>query len=258
MASEDRLDLPEIVGRRHDHPAGAHHRLSDEGGHGLGSHGLDQRLELPHQPVGEGLLALARPSLAVVARRRQVEEAVAHRQIEAGAGVGEAGQMAGRHRHPVVAAAPGDDALLLRPAAGVVVVPSELDGGVHRFGARIHEEGAGDGPRCERGELLRQQDDRLAGAMGEGVGVGDPFHLAAGRVDQALLAEAERHAPEPRQALDVLAALRIPDPDAVPLGDHQRPPALVGAQIGVGMDEMRDVARFERVGRGHLCDPGRW
>ena len=54
------LDLLEISLGRHDDAAGAHHRLGDEGGDGLGALAQDLRLEALGQPRGEVLLALAR------------------------------------------------------------------------------------------------------------------------------------------------------------------------------------------------------
>ena len=65
----------EVAGRRHQHAARAHHRLGDEGGHGLGPFGQDGLLQLLREAAGEVLLRLAGFGIAVVVRAVHVQEA---------------------------------------------------------------------------------------------------------------------------------------------------------------------------------------
>ena len=88
---QHRLDLGEIGARRHEHAAGAHHRLGDEGGHGVGPFALDQRVELFGEPGREGLLALAGLGEPVMMRAVGVQDA-GDRQIEIAVIVGRPGE----------------------------------------------------------------------------------------------------------------------------------------------------------------------
>jgi len=52
---------------------------------------------------------------------------------------GHAGHAGGGDGDAVIALHAADDLLLLRPPAGIVVVPDQLDGGVDGFGAGVGE-----------------------------------------------------------------------------------------------------------------------
>ena len=76
----------------------------------------------------------------------------------------------------------------------------------------------------------------------EDVVVGQALHLASRRLDQPLLAETERRAPQARQAFDVFLAVLVIDMDALALGDDERPLALMLLEMRVGMKIVGDVA----------------
>ena len=140
---QDRLDLrrnSRAAGRsRRRHPAPARRRrpatVSGPSARIRSSSSLASR-------VDELGLGLAGQAVAIEVRRRDVAEAVHHRQVEAVGGIGErAGQVAGGDGDAVIGALPRDDLLLLGQAARVVVVPDQLDRGVDRLGAGIDEVG---------------------------------------------------------------------------------------------------------------------
>ena len=154
----------------------------------------------------------------------------------------DAGEAPARHRDAVVAAQPRDDLLLPVAAARIVVVPDELHRGVIGLGARVVEEHLGHGDGHELDEALGQVDGGIVGLRGELVIEGQLPHLAARRLHEPLLAEAEGGAPEPGEGLDVLAPRLVLHVDAAPAGDHERPLGLVLAQVGEGMELIGDVA----------------
>jgi hypothetical protein len=65
--------------------------------------------------------------------------------------------------------------------------------------------------------------------------VGQLGQLASCGVDQALLAEAHAHAPQPRHRLDVPFSLIVIDVNALATVDHDRPRLLVPPGICVRM-----------------------
>jgi len=129
---QDGLDPGEVAGRRHHHAAGALHRLRDEGGHRLRPLALDGVFQFLRQPVdelrlgfsGQAELIEVRAAHAHYVRHGQVEVLVHHRQPR---------QRRSGQRHPVVTLVAGDDLLLERPTARVVVVANQLEGGVVRL-----------------------------------------------------------------------------------------------------------------------------
>ena len=82
----------------------------------------------------------------------------------------------------------------------------------------------------------------------EDVVIGQLGHLACRSFDQALLAEADAHAPQPGQALDILAPLVVIDIDAGAAIDDDRTDAFVPPQIGRGMDLVGDIFALQGIG----------
>ena len=78
--------------------------------------------------------------------------------------------------------------------------------------------------------------------------VGQLSHLPGRRLDEPLLPEAERRAPEAGQRLDVLAPLLVVHVDAAPAGDDERPLRLVLSEIGERVELIGDVAVAVDVG----------
>ena len=94
-----RLDLVEWARRRHQHAAGSHHRLGDEGGHGVRPFLLDQGIELFRAAARRGFLAFARLGVAIVVRTAGMHDAaigeikiamIVRQPGQAGAGDGDA------------------------------------------------------------------------------------------------------------------------------------------------------------------------
>ena len=73
--------------------------------------------------------------------------------------------------------------------------------------------------------------------------VGQLGQLPSCGVDQALLAEAYAHAPEPRHGLDVLFSLIVIDVNALAPVDHDRPRLLVPPGVCVRMKQVSNVPR---------------
>ncbi len=145
----------------------------------------------------------------------------------------------------VVALVAGDDLLLQRSATCVVVVAHELERRVVRFRARVGEQHAAglQGRRRRPGHQLGHQFGHRPGHLArERVVVGQQAHLPLGRRRQPRLGKTERGAPQPGHALEVAIAMLVDHEHAVAAHDHQGPLALELAQLGVGVQVVRDVA----------------
>ena len=168
---------------------------------------------------------------------------VLDRQVKVFVVVGQAGQAAGGDGDAMVALDPRDDLLLLGPAAGIVVVPDQLDRGVVRLraGAGVKDLRHLAGRHGQ--QALGQLDRGLVALVREGVIEGEPLHLRASGLDQARLSEADRDRPEASQAFDVLLARIVVDVDAFPFADHHGALVLVLAGVGVGVEVDRHVTK---------------
>ena len=244
---EHRLDLFEIGRRRHEHAARAHDRLGDKGGDRLGAFLEDHLLQILRHAGGERLLAFAGLGEAVVMGAVGVQD-VGDRQVEIPVVVRQPGEAGRGHGNPVIGLDAGDDLLLPGPVQGVVVVPHQLDGGVVRLGAGIGEEHLGHRHRRHLDELFGQVDAHVVARVGERVVVGQFAHLGHRGLDQALLVEAERGAPQPGQGLDIGLAVLVIDVNPLTLGNNQRSLLLVDLEVGVGMEIVGDVPCPGRVG----------
>src|ERR1700730_180302 len=94
--------------------------------------------------------------------------------------------------------------------------------------------------------------------MIEDVVVGQALELASRRVDQTLLGEAQRRAPQARPPLDVFLAILVIGGDARAFGDDERPLALMLLEIGVGVEIVGDVAAGGRIASLHGGCPRAW
>ena len=167
---------------------------------------------------------------------------------------GQTGQTAARDRDPVIPTRASDELFLLWPPDRIVVEPHELDDAVVGLGPRIGEEDAVEPLWRHLHQPLGQFDRRLGGFAREGMVVGQLGQLASCGVDQALLAEAYAHAPEPRHGLDVLLSLIVIDVDALAAVDHDWPRLLVSSRVCVGMKQVGNVPRVNRIrDDGHNC-----
>ena len=147
----------------------------------------------------------------------------------------------------MVAVDPGDHLRLVRPAAQLPVRARHLDAAVGRLAAAAGEEEAVDGRVAESCEALGQLDGARVGAAGVPGYVGQLGGLLAHRVGQLRPAVPGRYVPEPGQAVDVLAPVRVGEDRPVALHPHTGVP--LQRLFVERMDEVCDVAR-EKVGGG--------
>ena len=250
VLGEDRLHLLEIALGRHDHAAGAHDRLGDEGGAGLRPFLLDQRFELVRKACRKGFLALARLALAEVMRAGGVDRAL-DRDVERLVIERNAGEAAGRHADAVIGAHARDDLLLLRLAAQVVVVAHELELGVVGVGARAAEEhlahllGAGFLVQQAK-QLLGQLDLRRVRRGTEGVEEAELGHFLGGGLAELGAAIADVHAPQARRAVDVALALGVDHAHARAAFDDQWSLDQMVGDRGHGVEHALLVQLLER------------
>ena len=240
-----RLDLFPVGRRRRHDAAGAHHRLADEGGDGVGALGDDRRFELFGEPRGERLLAL--PGLAVTPEISAAD--VAHerqRQVEIAMEDGHAGEAARDDRDAVVGAVARNDFLLFRASQRIVKVPDHLDREVVGLRPRRGEMRLGHARR-HRDEPLGQLDGGGVRFVAERMIERQLAHLLGGRLGEARLAKTDRDAPQARQTLDVLLALVVVDIDPLAALDHHRADFLVATRIGGGVEVIGDVASGEGI-----------
>ena len=148
----------------------------------------------------------------------------------------------------MVALHAGNDLLLVRTAERIVVIAHELHLSVVRVRARGAEEHAPIAHRHHGLELLGELDRRLVALAAEHVAVGQLLHLRGGDVRERFLAIAERRAPEPGHALDVLLAVHVPDAHAFRTIDDQRSGLLVKCEIRRRVQQRGEVPRSEAVG----------
>ena len=141
-----------------------------------------------------------------------------------------------------------DDLLLLGLAAGVIVVPDDLHLGVVGLGAGVGEEHLAHLDRGHLDQLLGKVDSDLVRPVGEALDVGQAQHLLVGDLGEALLAEAERGAPEAGHALDVFLPLVVIDIDALALVHNEGAVLLVHLGVGERVQVVCNVARGGRIG----------
>ena len=240
----DLADAREVVVRGDDDAARALHGLGDEHRHRVGSLAQDGPFEL----VGRGhALALAgRRFVAVRVGGGDVREA-RHPRLEERPVAAQAGGAHRRQGDPVVAVDPGDHLRLVRPAAQLPVGARHLDAAVGRLAAAAGEEEAVDGRVAEPRQALGQLDGARVGAAGVTGYVGQLGGLLAHRVGQLRPAVPGRYVPEPGQAVDILAPVRVGEDRPVALHPHAGVP--LQRLFMERVDEVGEVAR-EKVGGG--------
>mmetsp|Transcript_4406 Transcript_4406/g.9632 ORF Transcript_4406/g.9632 Transcript_4406/m.9632 type:complete len:237 (+) Transcript_4406:1148-1858(+) len=205
----------EVAGGRHHHTAGPLDRLSDEGGHALSpALASDGVVKLLRETLHEVGLALVWQALAVEGGARDVMGADGlqrqpHRRVH----VRQARERAGRHRDAVVATIAREQLRLVRQPTRVVVRPQETDLRVVRIRPRLAEEDAS--VLQPRGRARHESVGKLVNhgyaAVGEAVVVCQRAHLRRRRLDELLVAPAQRHAPEATHAFEVCFALIVHD-----------------------------------------------
>ena len=141
---------------------------------------------------------------------------------------GHAGGAHRRHGHPVIGVNARDDLGLCRLVFDLPVIAREFEGGFIGFGAggrEINRRRIGIGVAHD---LFAEPHRRLVGLADIGRGKGDAAHLRGGGVGQFAPAMTDIDVPQPRQAVDVFAAVGIVQHRTSALGDDQRLPVIVG------------------------------
>ena len=254
IVAQDRLDFLEVGLRRHNHATRTHDRLGDERRDRLRALALDQRFELASKARGELFLGLAFLAVAIEVRLLGVQNP-SDRKIEIGMEDRDAGKAAGRDRHAMVGVYPRDDLLLVRLADGVVVIPLQLDLRIIGLAAGAGEEHLGSRAWRDFLDLLCELHRRLVATPTEKVGERQLAHLLRGRLDQLVIAVAERRAPQSRQPLDVFFARRIIDVNAFRTLQHHRPVDAMCRQIGRRVQNGLDVASCKVAEGAHGTGP---
>ena len=246
MPVADALDLGPVGGRRHDHTAGALHRLADEGGDLAGADLRDLLL----QPAGGDEAEL----LAAEVLRRAVAMGPVVRLVDVGDARngqaclpvhgGHAAQGRRRDRGAVIGVAPRDDHLAVRLPHQVPVTTHHPDDGVIGFRARAAEEDVPELRRRHRGQPLGESSGRRRRGLEEGVVVGQGPHLLRGGLDESLLAIADVHAPQPRHGVEDPPAIAVPHVHALAARDHAHP---LGGERLVIRERVQEVRRIRRL-----------
>ncbi len=83
------------------------------------------------------------------------------------------------------------------------------------------------------------------------MGEGDLAHGLGRRLDDLLIAVAQRRAPQAGETLDVALAGVVIEIDAAALVEDERPHLAMAGEIGVGVDHRLDVA-VGHVGKRHV------
>ena len=242
VAGADLAHALQVVRRGRDDPPSPDDGLGDEGRHRIGPLVADDGVELLGAARGE--LLLGPGPAAVEVGGLDVDDA-RQQGLELPPPVGLAGQARPADGGPVVALVAGDDLVAappqLAPGAG------DLEGGVHRLRAAVHEPD----PAHPLGEDLRQLGREPGGGrvdLGEGV-VGELEELPVGGLGHLLAAVADVHAPEARHGVDVALAAGVGDGAPARL-DHDAERALgQGAVVEERVPDVRGVLLPES---GHL------
>ncbi len=146
------------------------------------------------------------------------------------------------HGGAVVAVVAGDEDVLARLVLHRPVVPHQAQDGVVGFRAGVDEEGVIQIVRRQLGQLGRQADGGLGGALEEAVVVGQLLHLPRGGPAQLGAAIADVDAPQPGEGVEQLVAFGIPDVAALAAGQDAR---ALGGQRRVVVERMQMVGGIE-------------
>ena len=212
----DLAEQRKVVNRRHDHTAGALHRLRHDGGHGLRTrfqHDLLQGLHVSHSG---GALA----GIAVRVGRGSVQES-RREWFETLPEVGQARGARGSVRKAVIVASPRDDVHTIRFRAQLPVEPGDLVSGVVRFGASGGEIGHLEIARRQLRQPGRKPDGRRRPKAAVGGAESQSGHLLRGRCGKHFAAVTHIDIPERGHAVDVLASFDVGQPRALS-ADHDQ------------------------------------
>ncbi len=259
VARADLAQPLQVAHRRHDHAGGALHGLDHDGGDGGGIVQGHQPLQLIGQMGAPTWLAAREGHVRPVVGGGQVIRAAEHDGREHLAVGADAAEGYAPHADAVVGALAADHAHARSLAAHGVVAQGDLEGGVHRLGARVGEEHVIQPLGRHRRDALRQaQGSRIAELEGGAVVQG--FRLALERLDDARMAVAQGAAPQPRQAVEQAVAVGALVIGALGRNQDARLGVLLeiavgreGQPAGLGVEALRGAG----IGCGcrHLAPP---
>ena len=200
----DPLDRRPVALGRRDRPAGADHRLADEGG--------DAAVELVDDT--RELCGIVVGDLGDVADQRAV--AVAH-----GRDPGERGAVGVR---AVIGEAARDDHRPLRLPDERPVATDDLGSCIDRLAAAGAKKDGGVGDGRELGDAPRQLQRGLVGMVTEDVVGSERAKLVTDRVGDLHAAVTDVREPEPRGRVEILVSVRVPDATALAAGEDELVP----------------------------------
>ncbi|MDR8969244.1 hypothetical protein FEP58_05633 [Burkholderia multivorans] len=236
------------AGGRHDHAARALHGFAEERGDIVRAELGDFRFERRDR-CGDQRGRIVAERVAVRVRRRNVV-LVGARQIEVTMERGQRGEAGADRRRAVIAALERDHLLLRRPARRIEVVRDEADRRVDGVGAAEREVHAVQRGGRERREPLGEFDRGLRTEMEVAGRVRQLRHLLGGRLDDAVAAVADVHAPQARERVEQRTAVGIAQEHAVGGFEHGHAARFVRAIVDDGMDQMVTIG-FDQGGVGH-------
>ena len=251
----DALDLGPVGLGRHDHAAGALHRLADEGGHLVGADFEDLVLEPARGHAGRTLRGRAAfAALFPPVRLLDVHDA-GNRQAALRVHAAHAAERGAGHRRAVVGVVAADDHLPLGLAQDVPVAAHHAHHGVVALRARAREEHMLELRRRHLGQQFGQLDGRRRGGLEEGVVERQLAHLPRGGIDQRALAVADVDAPQAGHRVEDLVAVAVPQVDVVGARDDARALAGQRLEVGEGVQEVRGVGPLPVGGGAHGRSP---
>jgi len=155
----------------------------------------------------------------------------------------------GACRRPVVAEVSGEDLVLARVARLPMVLPGHLESGLGGFGPAAHQARGVQIPGGDLGQQRGQLHRPRIGSMHGGI-ERQGLDLAAHRLHQPGVVVPDVHHVDPRQAIQVLLPLDIPEPDAIgaghdeglldklrhlPVIEHDVAKGVLGGVTGIGV-----------------------
>ena len=243
MALADRGDRLDVARRRRPHATGPDHGLAEERRDPVGADALDLGLERLGRLVvdvrhraEQRAVALAHRLHADEARAEAVRAVVGERAADQVDAVGLS------HRRPVLA--------------------RELGRGVDRVAAPEAQEDARIGHRRELHEALDELERRRVGDVAERLERLEGAELLHDRLGHLLSTVPDVGVPQAGRAVEVAAAVVVPEVDALPAGDHELVAGdgrHVGERVPVGARHAGD-ARSAPPGcqaQPELCSTGR-
>jgi len=236
----DGADAFEVSRRRDHHAADALHRFGDERADRLGPFAFDDAFQF----VGarDPALRIFEPQLAAVAERSRHPNDAGEQRLVVLVKVGQAGQTGGARRRAVVGAIESDDLELVRTLPQPPVEAHEADDRLVGLGAATGEHNARQSLWCHAGDACRELLGWGGREAEERRGVRQLARLCGNGARDLGTAVTDVDVPQRRQAVEVLAALRVPYVGAFAAYQQRRPVLLDGCRRREPADQVAAVA----------------